>query len=261
MSAPVRTQPAASAPAPQSEDELRVQLADFYHLVSYLGWTELIFNHISARLPGDEHAYLVNPMGLHYDEVTPENLLVVGSDGQLKRESPYKPNPAGFALHGVIHEFRPDVGCVAHTHTTPVSAMSMKALQVDHNSFYGAQLYGRVAYHDFEGITIYSDERERMLRSLGDKHVLVLRNHGVAVCEADIPLTFFLLWTVQRAAEIQCAAGQIPGPDTALPPQVMEKCAADAQRLKENASFATLLFDAMVRKMKRDRSDTCQPAG
>jgi len=238
-----------------SEAELRVQLADFYHLVSYLGWTELIFNHISVSLPGEKHAYLVNPMGLHYDEVTPENLLVVGVDGKLLRESEYKPNPAGFALHGVIHENRPDVACVAHTHTTPISAITMKGFDIDHNSFYGAQLYGRVAYHTFEGITIYDDERDRMLASLTDKHVLVLRNHGIAVCEADIPLTFFLLWTVQRAAEIQCAAGAIPGPNNPLPENIKEKCAADAQRLKDSASFATLLFDAMVRKMKRDRPE------
>ncbi|PTQ75989.1 class II aldolase/adducin family protein [Celeribacter persicus] len=245
----------ATPMAGMTEEELRVQLADFYHLVSYLGWTELIFNHISVRLPGEDHAYLVNPMGLHYDEVTPENLLVVGVDGKLKRESPYRPNPAGFALHGVIHEHRPDVGCIAHTHTTPISAIVMKEAAIDHNNFNGAQLYGRVAYHDFEGITIYSDERDRMLKSLGDKHVLVLRNHGIAVCEADIPLTFFLLWTVQRAAEIQCAAAAIPGPNVQLPEATKRKCAEDAQRLKDNAAFATLLFDAMVRKMKRERPE------
>ncbi|MAC82483.1 MAG: class II aldolase [Rhodobacteraceae bacterium] len=241
--------------ADMTEAELRVQLADFYHLVSYLGWTELIFNHISVRLPGEAHAYLVNPLGLHYDEVTPENLLVVGVDGKLLREGPYKPNPAGFALHGVIHQFREDVGCVVHTHTTPISAITMKGFGIDHDSFYGAQLYGRVAYHEFEGITIYDEERDRMLKSLGEKHVLVLKNHGVACMEADIPLTFFLLWTVQRAAEIQCAAAAIPGPNTILPEEVKAKCAADAQRLKESASFATLLFDAMVRKMKRDRPE------
>ncbi|CUH65333.1 L-fuculose phosphate aldolase [Thalassovita gelatinovora] len=241
--------------AGMTEADLRVQLADFYHLVSYLGWTELIFNHISVRLPGEDHAYLVNPMGLHYDEVTPENLLVVGVDGKLLRDSAYKPNPAGFALHGVIHEHRPDVGCVAHTHTTPISAMTMKGFDIDHDNFYGAQLYGRVAYHTFEGITIYDEERGRILESLKGKHVLVLRNHGIAVCEADIPLTFFLLWTVQRAAEIQCAASAIPGPNNALTEDIKQKCADDAQRLKDNASFATLLFDAMIRKMKRDRPE------
>ncbi len=238
--------------AGMTEADLRVQLADFYHLVSYLGWTELIFNHISVRLPGEQHAYLVNPFGLHYDEITPENLIRVGVDGKVLDEGAHGANPAGFALHGVIHENRPDVGCVAHTHTTPLSAITMKGFDIDHDSFYGAQLYGRVAYHTFEGITIYSDERQRMLKSLGDKHVLVLRNHGIAVAEADIPLTFMLLWTVQRAAEIQCAASSIPGPNSILPQEVKEKCARDAQALKDNASLATLLFDAMVRKMKRD---------
>ncbi|QPM90332.1 class II aldolase/adducin family protein [Pseudooceanicola algae] len=240
--------------AGKTEAELRAQLADFYHLVSYLGWTELIFNHISVRVPGAEHAYLVNPFGLHYDEVTPENLIKVGTDGRKIEDSPHNANPAGFALHGVIHEHRPDVGCVAHTHTTPISAITMKGFDIDHDSFYGAQLFGRVGYHTFEGITLYDEERARMLASLGDKHVLVLKNHGVAVCEADIPLTFFLLWTVQRAAEIQCAAAGIPGPNTILPEEVKRKCAADAQALKENAGFATLLFDAMVRKMKMDRA-------
>ncbi|MBN9889349.1 class II aldolase/adducin family protein [Salipiger abyssi] len=255
MNTPTQIHKESTPMAGMSEAELRAQLADFYHLVSYLGWTELIFNHISVRLPGEEHAYLVNPLGLHYDEVTPENLLVVGVDGKLKRESPYRPNPAGFALHGVIHQHRPDVGCIAHTHTTPISAIVMKDGHIDHNTFNGAQLYGRVAYHDFEGITIYDDERERMLASLGDKHVLVLRNHGIAVCEADIPLTFFLLWTVQRAAEIQCAAAAIPGPNVQLSDEIKRKCAEDAQRLKDNAAFATLLFDAMVRKMKRERPE------
>ncbi|WP_158965004.1 class II aldolase/adducin family protein [Chachezhania sediminis] len=237
----------------KSEEELRIQLADFYHLVSYLGWTELIFNHISVRLPGEEHAYLVNPFGLHYDEVTPDNLIRVGVDGRKLDNSPYNANPAGFALHGVIHQNRPDVGCVAHTHTTPISAITLKDFGIEHDSFYGAQLYGRVGYHAFEGITLYEDERPRMLESLGDKNVLVLRNHGIAVCERDIPLTFMLLWTVQRAAEIQCTANALPGPNTPLSADIRQKCADDAMRLsREGGQFAELLFDAMVRKMKRE---------
>ncbi|WP_108258965.1 class II aldolase/adducin family protein [Mangrovicoccus ximenensis] len=237
----------------KTEAELRVQLADFYHLVSYLGWTELIFNHISVRVPGEGHAYLVNPFGLHYDEVTPENLIKVGVDGRKIEDSPYDANPAGFALHGVIHEHRADVGCVAHTHTTPISAITLKEGGFEHDSFYGAQLTGRVGYHTFEGITLYDEERARMLASLGDKHVLVLRNHGIAVCEADIPRTFMLLWTVQRAAEIQCAANALPGANTPLPVETQMKCAIDAKRLIDGARFAELLFDAMVRKMKRDQ--------
>jgi ribulose-5-phosphate 4-epimerase/fuculose-1-phosphate aldolase len=238
-------------PGMQSEEwALRCQLTDFYHLVDFLGWTELIFNHISVRLPGPEHHYLVNPFGLNYFEITPQTLLKVGVDGKLVDPSDYPANPAGFALHGAIHASRPDIACVAHTHTTPVSAVAMKRDGIDHNNFYGAQLAGRVGYHDFEGITLYPDERPRMVASLGDKHVLVLRNHGIAVCERDIPSTFMLLWVVQRAAEIQCAAGTLPGADTVLDAAVRERCRSAAIDLGTNASFARLLFDATVRRMR-----------
>ena len=208
----------------EEEWRLRCELADFYHLVDFLGWTEMIFNHISVRLPGDEHLYLVNPFGLNYFEVTPENLLKVGVDGTLAEASEWQPNPAGFALHGAIHRARADVGCVAHTHTTALSAAAMKRGGIDHHNFYGAQLYGRIGYHDFEGITLYADERERMLKSLGQNHVLVLRNHGVAVCERDIPTTFMLLWTVQRAAEVQCQADSMSGENTFIDDDVKKRC-------------------------------------
>lgn len=249
--------PSIAAPAQPDdaaeERRLRVQLAEFYHLVDYLGWTELIFNHISVRLPGAEHHYLVNPFGLHYTEITPDNLIKVGIDGRLVEPSEYPANPAGFALHGAIHATRPDVACVAHTHTNPVSAVAMKPNGISHDNFYGAQLYGRVGYHDFEGITLYDDERSRMLASLGDKHVLVLRNHGVAVCERDIPTTFMLLWTVQRAAEIQCQAGMIAGDDIVLDAAVRQRCADAVQGLVGKANFAGLVYSATVRKMLRER--------
>lgn len=232
------------------EWRLRSELADFYHLIDYLGWTELIFNHVSVRLPGPAHHYLVNPFGLNYREVTPENLVKVSVQGQLVEPSEFPANPAGFALHGVIHEHRPDVACIAHTHTTAVSAVAMKRRGFDHNNFYGAQLTGRIGYHDFEGITLYQEERARMLESLGDKHVLVLRNHGVAVCERDIPTTFTLLWVVQRAAEIQCQAGQLGGEDTELSDAVRQRCRGDAPDLGSNLGVARLAFDATVRRMK-----------
>jgi ribulose-5-phosphate 4-epimerase/fuculose-1-phosphate aldolase len=244
---PTRSSPPVSNP---EEWRLRCELTDFYHLVDFLGWGEMIFNHISVRLPGTAHHYLVNPFGLNYCEVTPENLLKVGVDGRLVEPSVYSGNPAGFALHGAIHESRPDVACVAHTHTTAVSAVAMKRGGFDHNNFYGAQFYGRVGYHDFEGITLYADERSRMIASLGDKHVLVLRNHGVAVCERDIPTTFMLLWTVQRAAEIQCQAAALGGEDVALSEAVQQRCATTAGDLGSGIPVARLVFDATVRRMR-----------
>jgi ribulose-5-phosphate 4-epimerase/fuculose-1-phosphate aldolase len=231
------------------ERKLRRDLANFYHLVEHFGWSELIFNHISVRLPGRD-AYLVNPFGLNYSEITPDNLLIVDVNGELVGTSDHAANPAGFALHGVIHANREDVHCVAHTHSIAISAVAMKEEGFDHNNFYGAQLIGRVAYHDFEGITLFADERPRMLASLGDKHVLVLRNHGIAVCERNIASTFFLLWVTQRAAEVQCAAGQIPGPDRKIGEEIAARCKASAESLTQSGRAAQMVFDSQVRAMR-----------
>ena len=235
------------------EWELRVKLAHCYHLVDYFGWTETIFNHISARLPGNEHYYLMNPFGLNYDEITPENLLKVDLDGNKAAPSEYDANPAGFALHSAVHGARDDIRCLIHTHTTPLSAIAQKQSGFKHDNFYGAQLYGRVGYHAFEGITLFKEEKERMIQSLADHHVLVLRNHGIAVGESSIEKAFFLLWTVQRAAEIQCQADAIGGADVLLETDIKEKCADLTAMLIRESGFAVKFFNAMVRKMQKSK--------
>lgn len=232
------------------EWEIRQKLAHCYHLVDYFGWTETIFNHISARVPGKEHHYLVNPFGLNYSEITPENLLKVDLDGNKVETSEYEANPAGFALHSAVHGARDDIHCLIHTHTTPISAIVQKKDGFKYDSFYGAQLYGRVGYHAFEGITLFKEEKQRMLQSMGTHHILVLRNHGIAVGESSIEKAFFLLWTVQRAAEIQCQADAMQGEDVLLDQSVKEKCAALTSTLIQDSGFATLFFNAMVRKMQ-----------
>ena len=236
------------AACPEAEWALRRQLAQAYHLIDYFGWTETIFNHMSVRLPGGEGHYLVNPFGLNYDEVTPANLLKIDLDGNLVDASNYPANPAGFALHSAIHGARADAHCVIHTHTTPISAIALKRAGFGHDDFYGAQLTGRIGYHTFEGITLYAEEKTRMLASLGDKHVLVLRNHGVAVCESTIARTFFLLWTVQRAAEVQSLALSMAGDNVALPEAIGRHCAEQTQQLIAHNDFAEKWFAAMVRR-------------
>lgn len=233
-----------------TEWQLRVKLAHCYHLIDFFGWTETIFNHISARLPGDEHYYLVNPFGLNYTEITPENLLKVDLKGNKVMPSEYDANPAGFALHSAVHGARDDIRCVIHTHTTPISAIAQKNQGFKYENFYGAQLFGRIGYHTFEGITLFEDEKQRMIESLGDHHILVLRNHGVAVGESSIEKAFFLLWTVQRAAEIQCQADAMQGADIPLTESVQQKCADLTQMLIRESSFADKFFNAMVRKMQ-----------
>lgn len=238
----------------QEEWELRVKLAHCYHLIDFFGWTETIFNHISARLPGDEHYYLVNPFGLNYNEVTPENLLKVDLHGQKVIPSEYDGNPAGFALHSAVHSARDDIRCLIHTHTTPISAVVQKKSGFKYDSFYGAQLYGSVGYHTFEGITLFAEEKERMIENLGNNHILVLRNHGIAVGESSIEKTFFLLWTVQRAAEIQCQADAMSGEDVLLHEDIKVKCADLTAMLIRESGFANKFFDAMVRKMHAQKT-------
>lgn len=237
-----------------AEWALRCELADFYHLVEYFGWSEIIFNHISLRLPDAEHRYLVNPFGLAYDEITPENLIKVDTQGQLAEDSDFRPNPAGFALHGVIHEKRLDVNCVAHVHTIAISAVMGKAQGFSHDNFYGAQLTGRIGYHDFEGITLYAEERGRMLAALGDHEILALRNHGVAACGKDVPSTFMLLWIMHRAAEIQLRCDAIQGESITLSDDIRQRCRDDALRLTDKGDAARMTYKAAVRRMRRDRA-------
>ena len=237
----------------QEEWAVREDLANCYHLIDYMGWSEAIFNHISARVPGPENHYLVNPFGLLYTEVTPENLLKVDLQGEKVDPSPHDANPAAFALHSAIHGARSDIHCVIHTHTTQVAAIAQKTHGFSHNDFYGAQIFGRVSYHTFEGITLFADEKERMLQSLSDKHVLVLRNHGVAVGEGSIAKAFFLLWTVQRSAEIQCQADSMSGQEKILADEIRQKCSDLAVGLIRDSGLATVFYQSMIRKMHMHR--------
>ena len=230
---------------------MRVQLADCIHAIGSLGWVDIMLNQVSVRAPGKTVCYLTTPFGLTYDEVTPKNVLKVDSHGNPAEPSDFEPNPAGFALHGAIYDARPDATCVMHTHTNAVSAISLKQNGLGHDDFFGAQLFGRVTYQAFDGSTLRAAETAGTQQTLGKADVLILRNHGVAVCGADIPRAFMLLLTVQRAAEIQCQAGMLPGPNTALTDQQRQHRADNALRLVAADAFATKLFDATVRKCAR----------
>jgi ribulose-5-phosphate 4-epimerase/fuculose-1-phosphate aldolase len=233
----------------QSEAVLRRQLADAFHVFDHLGWIESVFNHISLRVPGPEHHYLTNPFGLNYDEITADNLVKVGLDGQNVAPGPFRGNPAAFAIHGGIHAARPDAKCVIHTHTTAGMAVACKAAGLSHDNFYGALLVGRVAYHDFEGITVRPDERSRLVASLGASDVLVLRNHGLIAVGADLPTAFLVYWTLQRACEVQAAAGAIAGSDRALDAAVRQQAGADARQFDAEGRLAQTVFAAAVRRM------------
>jgi ribulose-5-phosphate 4-epimerase/fuculose-1-phosphate aldolase len=245
-----RTRPANIGAA---EWALRLQLADCYQVFDHLGWAEAIFNHISLRIPGPEHHFLMNPFGLNYDEVTASNLVKVDVKGDNVDPGPYRGNPAGFAIHGAIHESRADAQCVIHTHTTAGMAVACKATGLSHDNFYGALLHGGVAYHEFEGITVRPDERTRLVASLGDKNVLILRNHGLLALGPDLPSAFLLYWTLQRACEVQVAAASINGPDRLLSEAVRTQTGIDSRRFDADGRLAQMTFDAAVRRLRAAR--------
>lgn len=196
------------APAAQADDEaaLRVRLAAAYRILDYLGWTETIYGHVTVRMPGADEHFLINPYGLRYDEVTASNLVKVDLEGRVVGRSNYPVNPAGFVIHSAIHGARPDVGCVMHIHTIAGMAVAAQKHGLLPISMPATGFYDRIAYHDYEGPSIDLDERARLVESLGDKKVLILRTHGLLTCGATLEEAFILMFRLQRACEIQVAA-------------------------------------------------------
>jgi len=238
-----------SCPPSMAREEwcLRLQLAACYRVFDHLGWIELVFNHITLRVPGDRPAYLINPFGLNYREVTPLNLIKVGLDGVPLEPSEHPVNRAGFVIHSAVHAARADAHCIMHTHTTAGMAVACKQGGLGHDDFYGAELFGDVAYHAFEGITVHEAEGPRLVASLGDKRILVLRNHGMLVVGSDVFNAFRWMWTLQRACEVQVAAATLPGPDVLLSDEVRRACARDARAFEPRDRLERMLFTSVLR--------------
>ncbi len=235
----------------------RVELAAAYRIFHMLGWTEMIYNHITVRVPaevsGGDKQFLINPFGLHYSEVTARNLVKIDVNGQkLDASNPHPVNPAGFTVHAAIHSHLQGAHCVMHTHTTTGQAVACSQVGLAQNNFYSAQLLGRVAYHDFEGITIHAGEGPRLLNAMGDKRGVILRNHGLLSWGETLPLAFVMLWTLQRACDVQCAAAVL-GPSIPISDEVAAKCSRDTLQFDTRFGAGADVFLAMQRLV--DRAD------
>ena len=193
-------------PVSEAERAARVQLAACYRIFNHLGWVEMIFNHITLRVPGPEKLLLINPFGLHYSEITASSLVLIDFEGNPVRETKYPVNRAGFVIHSAIHAALPDAHCVMHTHTTTGMAVASLRDGLSPTNFYAAQLHGGVAYHDFEGITVEEGEKQRLVASIGRKRVVILRNHGLLAWGPSVQEAYMTLWTLQRACDVQVAA-------------------------------------------------------
>lgn len=240
-------------PADMSVEEwrLRIELAAVYRLTDYVGWTELVFNHITARVPGspdDAPHFLINPFGLHYAFVTARNLVKIDTNGNIIGDSEYPVNPAGFTIHSAIHAARHDAPCVMHTHTTAGMAIACKQEGLRFDNFYSVLLHGKVAYHDFEGITTDMDECARLVKSIGDKSVLILRSHGLLTTGQSIPEMFQTMWTLQRACEVQIAADSVPGPGVPMPDSVLNQGDSRRVNTQQKQRPGQLAFDGMLHR-------------
>ncbi len=237
-----------ATPMTDAEWQARVQLAACYRIFDQLGWTEMIFNHITLRVPGPQRVFLINPFGLRYDEVSASNLVAVDIDGRPVRPTGHAVNRAGFVTHSAIHGHLEHAHCVMHTHTTTGMAVACLEQGLSHDSFYGAQLHGRVAYHEFEGITVNPDERSRMLASIGDKPCVILRNHGLLSWGRDIAEAFLWLWTLQRACDVQIAASSA-GAMSGISAPARAQCVREAGPLEPAVCAA--VYAALVRRLDR----------
>lgn len=238
-------------PCSEIEWRCRVELATAYRIFDMLGWTELIYNHISLRIPDGSDTYLINPFGLMYHEVTAANLVKVDGEGQIIGKSRYKGNPAGFLIHGTIHRGVHDAHCVMHTHTTAGAAVACLEDGLSFDNFYAAQLHGRLAYHDFEGITIHGGEGPRLLSNLGDKQLLILRSHGLLSHGNTVAQAFSLLWTLNRACELQLASHSTGRKTLKIGRSVLEASSRDALQFDVAYGAGQDIFDALARKVRR----------
>ena len=241
-------------PAAMNEDEwaLRLELAACYRLFDVLGWVELIYNHITVRVPvaaGQPAQYLINPYGLNYCEVTATNLVKIDVAGRKIDASPYPVNAAGFVIHSAIHAARHDAHCIMHTHTTAGMAVACKTGGLRTDNFYSAILSGRVGYHDFEGITTEVDEQPRLVASLGANDVPILRNHGLVAIGPHIPAAFVALWTLQRACEVQQMADAMGGTNMPIADGVLRAIPEQLKPLQmQGQRFGEAAFEATLRR-------------
>ena len=239
-----------------SEDEwkLRVNLAACYRLVAMYGWSDLIFTHISAKLPesvsGKDHHFLINPYGLMFDEITASSLLKIDLQGKQINESSFYVNHAGFVIHSTIHEARHDAVCVLHTHSragVAVSAQKEGLLPISQQS---SLLLSSLAYHDYEGLAVHDDERDRLKADLGDNKYMILRNHGLLTVGCSVPDAFLAMYFLETSCQIQISA-QAGGTLSPVPQKVLDGVTSAVRVQQSKGSAADLAWPALLRRLDR----------
>lgn len=233
----------------EAEWAARQQLASCYRVFAMMGWDEMIFNHITLKLD-EEGAFLINPYGLHFSEVTASSLVKIDIDGNKLDDSPYPVNRAGFVQHSLFHRHLHDARCIIHTHTTATVAVCSLEAGLMPISFYASNFIGQLAYHDFEGVTVRDEEGPNLLRSLGDKRIMMLRNHGPVVMGKTLPDAFIKYWVLQRACEHQVAILSM-GKPIHVPDEVIAVHQRDIGQTAIPGGSGAAEFAAMVRRVDK----------
>ncbi len=235
--------------ASETERKLRVDLAAAYRLVAMFGWDDLLATHLSVRLPGPEHHFLINPLGWLFEEITASSLVKVDLDGNIVVPTPYEINPAGFIIHSAIHAGRPDAQCVMHLHTVSGIAVSSQEQGLLPCNQTAMLMNGRLAYHDFEGIALNQDERPRLVADLGSMNAMILRNHGTLAVGTSVADTFQTLYFLERACARQIAA-QSGGAKIRIPNQEIQRTIT-RQMTEFGDITESLLWPALLRRLDR----------
>ncbi|MFM2120913.1 MAG: hypothetical protein RL722_2381 [Pseudomonadota bacterium] len=249
--------PSAATAAPSLRDQvsaeewaLRVDLAAAYRLVALHGWSDAVFTHISARIPGPEHHFLINPYGQLFEEITASSLVKVDQHCHKLSDSPYPVNPAGFTIHSCIHEVRADAGCVLHTHTragVAVSAQKAGVLPISQQSTF---VLASLAYHDYEGVALRDEEKPRLQRDLGNANYLMLRNHGLLTVGRTIADAFLAMYTFENTCRIQIDAQAGGGELVHVHPSILQGLAEVFTKVTAGMG-AGIVWPAMLRKLDR----------
>jgi ribulose-5-phosphate 4-epimerase/fuculose-1-phosphate aldolase len=236
------------------EWQVRTELAAAYRLVAHFGWDDLIFTHISARVPGHDDQFLINPYGMLFEEITASSLVKVDHNGEPLMETAYDVNPAGFVIHSAIHEARPEVQCVLHTHTphgVAVSAQQEGLLPISQQSIFPL---ARLAYHDYEGVALHDEEKPRLVADLGRSNQLILRNHGLLTCGRSVADAFMAMYTLERACQIQILA-QAGGARLSMIPDSIIADATNQSRQVTKGKGSGLAWPSLLRKLDRIAPD------
>ncbi len=237
-----------------SEREVREDLAAAYRLIALFGMTDLVFTHLSVRLPGKGHRFLVNPYGLLFEEITASSLVEVDADGAARQETSWPVNPAGFVIHSAVHASRPDAACVMHTHTLAGMAVAAQAGGLLPLNQISIEFHGEVGIHEYEGIAADDNltERERLVRDLGLKHCLILRNHGLLTVGRTVAEAFYWMYYLEQSCRIQLAA-QSTGVALSMPSDaVLERT---SNQFTSDPDKGWLPWQALRRKLDREQPD------